>query len=332
MSHSGARVVDVTFGPPMSPSSVLSSTVASQGPGPHRGGFAHQPGARNWAMGARSMDALHHTPPQPRREAPPYRWVCIFRRSVVIVGLWLPCYIPSVYIILSHCLSLSISVFFTITMKCENVGVGRCNMYSRPLCAWNVLHQPSLLYHLHSSFLILSLSSPSPPSLISLSSLSVLIPPPPPPIPLPSLSDLPQWKEPAAEVRRPSIITHPTLPPSPLIITMMSLPAATWTPPTTDPVLVVTATAPPGRVRSSRPSSIPASLTVRVTSRRGPIPRPEWQVRHTVPRSILGLIPVLEFPCPREPLPSEGLIMSDRKAMPPAMPTVHTVSLLEYGV
>ena len=73
MSHSGARVVDVTFGPPMSPSSVLSSTVTSQGPAPHRGGFSHQPGARNWASGARSMDALHHTPPQPRREAPPYR-------------------------------------------------------------------------------------------------------------------------------------------------------------------------------------------------------------------------------------------------------------------
>jgi hypothetical protein len=73
MSHSGARVVDMTFGPPMSPSSVLSSTVASQGPAPHRGGFSHQQGVRNWASGARSMDALHHTPIQPQREAPPYR-------------------------------------------------------------------------------------------------------------------------------------------------------------------------------------------------------------------------------------------------------------------
>ena len=73
MSYSGARVVDVTFGPPMSPSSVLSSTVTSQG-GALRSGFT----GRNWpsvgASGTRSMDALHHTPPQPRREAPPYRY------------------------------------------------------------------------------------------------------------------------------------------------------------------------------------------------------------------------------------------------------------------
>lgn len=72
MSYSGARVVDVTFGPPMSPSSVLSSTVINQGGAP-RSGFS----GRNWpSMGAseaRSMDALHHTPPRPRREAPPYR-------------------------------------------------------------------------------------------------------------------------------------------------------------------------------------------------------------------------------------------------------------------
>ena len=77
MSHSGARVVDVTFGPPMSPSSVLSSTVASQG-GTSRSGISSQGGQRNWpsvgASGTQSMDALHHTPPQPRREAPPYRY------------------------------------------------------------------------------------------------------------------------------------------------------------------------------------------------------------------------------------------------------------------
>ena len=74
MSSSGARVVDVSY-PPVSPSSTLSSAVTSQGGAP-RSGFS---GGRNWpamgASGARSMDALHHTPPQLKREAPPYRYV-----------------------------------------------------------------------------------------------------------------------------------------------------------------------------------------------------------------------------------------------------------------
>ena len=73
MSYSGARVVDISFGPPMSPSSVLSSTVTSQGGAPRGFGI----GGRQWpsvgASGARSMDAIHHTPPLQRREAPPYR-------------------------------------------------------------------------------------------------------------------------------------------------------------------------------------------------------------------------------------------------------------------
>ena len=95
-SHSGARVVDVTFGPPMSPSSVLSSTVASQGPAPRSGGgVPHQQGPRSWASGARSMDTLHQTPPQPRREAPPYRWVCPLFFYLVHM-------LPAVHI--SHCL------------------------------------------------------------------------------------------------------------------------------------------------------------------------------------------------------------------------------------
>ena len=68
-TYSGARVVDMTIGPPMSPSSVVSSTVTSQGGAP-RSGFS----GRNWA-GARSMEGLHHTPPQSRREAPPYRYM-----------------------------------------------------------------------------------------------------------------------------------------------------------------------------------------------------------------------------------------------------------------
>ena len=98
-SHSGARVVDVTFGPPMSPSSVLSSTVASQGPGPRIGG------TRNWAAATRSMDGLHHTPPQSRREAPPYRWVGFL------------CLCPNRFLLFffSSCLCLSLSLSLSLT-------------------------------------------------------------------------------------------------------------------------------------------------------------------------------------------------------------------------
>ena len=75
MSHSGARVVGMTIGPPTSPSSAVSSVVTGQGAAPRGGGAAGRMWPSVGGPAARSMDAgLHHTPPQSRREAPPYRY------------------------------------------------------------------------------------------------------------------------------------------------------------------------------------------------------------------------------------------------------------------